>query len=153
MKEKEQKIIPLFTVCETNVRKTGTCFKDGNGVMLWFLLQPAFNVALEAVVLGALDSGTLEEGAVLLFGEALPVVGCHLQERFGRLEGRLVGGLGFGELWCGTQAAVAAVEGAFELYLLGEWAVMFYGQVADAATGIKAFGREGWAEKPPSTPP
>ena len=147
MKEKEQKFIPLFTACETNVRKTGTCFKDGNGVMLWFLLQPAFNVALEAVVLGALDSGTLEEGAVLLFGEALPVVGCHLKECFGGLEGWFVGGLCLGELWCGPQAAVAAVEGAFELYLFGQRPSVLYGLVADAAAGIEAFGREGRARK------
>ena len=46
------------------------------------LLKPSLDVALESVVLGTLDSGTLEEVPVLLFGEGLPVVGCHLQQGF-----------------------------------------------------------------------
>jgi len=112
------------------------------------MFEPAVDVALEAVVLGSLDGGAFEEGAVLLLGEALPVVGCHLQEGFGGLEGLLCCGLCFGELRRCTQAAVAAIEGALELYLFGQRTAMFDGLVADAAAGIEAVGGEGRAEQP-----
>ena len=78
------------------------------------LLEPSFDVSLEPVELGSFDGRAFEEGSVLLFREAFPVVGCHLLQGFGGLEGLLCSGLRLSELRRGTQATVTAIEGALQ---------------------------------------
>ena len=107
------------------------------------LLKPPLYVSLESVVFGTLDGRAFEEGAVLLFREVLPVVGCHLQEGFGGLKGWFFGGFGFSELWRGSQASVAAIECSAQSDAVGQRPTVLDGHVADAASGVEAIGGEG----------
>ena len=86
------------------------------GLVLFLIvrLQPTLDVSLEAVELCALDGRTFEEGSVLLFCEAFPVFSCHLLQGFGRLKGWLCSRLRLSKLGRGTQAPIAAIEGALQ---------------------------------------
>lgn len=138
---KKDKKLCVFPSCKGPSANKSSCLCVQ--LNAWF--EPALDVALEAVVLGTLDGGTLEEASVLFFREVLPVVGHHLQEGFGGLEGWLFGRFGFGELRRGPQAAVAAVEGASKADILGQRASVLNGHIADTASGIKAIRSKGGA--------
>ena len=95
-------------------------------------------ISHDPLVLGALDGRPLEEEAVLLDGELLPVGGGHAEQGFGGLQEGFRGGLGM-QVGAGSEATVATVEHVAHLLACpgGQLATILYRQVGEALVRIE----------------